>query len=129
MPGTAPPGGPYRNSARIGNLIAVSGQIGNLADRSLADGLEEQARVALRNMRLALEACGASLHDVLTVGVYLTDVADFPAMNQVYGEVFAAPYPARTTVYVGLKPGVLVEFDALAVLPDSSTKGANQHGL
>jgi len=50
--------------------------------------------------------------------VYLTDVADFPAMNEVYSAFVDAPFPARTTVYVGLPAGMLVEIDALAVLDD-----------
>jgi enamine deaminase RidA (YjgF/YER057c/UK114 family) len=67
-----------------------------------------------------LEASGASMDDVVTMRVFLTDTAQFGEMNEVYAEAFRAPYPARTTVYVGLPDGLLVEIDALAVVGQSS---------
>jgi 2-iminobutanoate/2-iminopropanoate deaminase len=112
----APAGGPYSPSARIGALVAVAGQCGYRPDRSLVEGLEAQTRLALENLREALAASGGTLDDVLSVEVFLTDQDDFAGMNAVYAEFFAKPYPARTTIYVGLRPGVLVEISALAVL-------------
>ena len=84
--------------------------------RQAREGVEAQTRQALENVRAALAAAGASMGDVLRVGVYLTRAEDFAAMNAVYREFFDAPYPARSTVYVGLNPGLLVEIDALAVV-------------
>ncbi|HEY8584058.1 MAG TPA: RidA family protein, partial [Capillimicrobium sp.] len=86
---------------------------GELAGRDI----ETQTRQCLANVRRVLEASGATLDDVLRVGVFLTDTAHFEGMNAVYREVFGEPYPARTTVYVGLPGDLLVEIDALAVLP------------
>lgn len=113
-----PPGGPYSVSARIGALVAVAGQCGYRPDRSLVEGVQAQTALAFHNLEQALAASGASLDDVLSVDVFLTRVDDFLAMNEVYSQHFRAPYPARTTVYVGLRPGVLVEISALAVLSD-----------
>jgi 2-iminobutanoate/2-iminopropanoate deaminase len=112
----APAGGPYSPSVRIGALVAVAGQCGYRQDRSLVEGLEAQTRLALENLRDALAASGGTLDDVLSVEVFLTDQDDFAGMNAVYADFFAEPYPARTTTYVGLRPGVLVEISALAVL-------------
>jgi 2-iminobutanoate/2-iminopropanoate deaminase len=109
------PGGPYSASARIGTLVAVSGQCGYLPDRSLVEGIEAQTHVTLQNLQAALQASGASADDVLSVEVFLTDVDHFAAMNAVYEQFFTRPYPARTTIYVGLRAGVLVEISALAV--------------
>jgi hypothetical protein len=68
-----------------------------------------QTRLAIQNLRAALQASGATLDDVLSVDAYLTDSEHFAEFNAVYAEFFRAPYPARTTVYAGLRPGVLVE--------------------
>jgi 2-iminobutanoate/2-iminopropanoate deaminase len=110
----APPQGPYSASVRIGSLVAVAGQCGYLSDGSLVDGLEEQTRMSMRNVEAALRASGASMSDVLSVQVFLTDEEHFARMNAVYAEFFTAPYPARTTVYVGLRGDVLVEVSAIA---------------
>ena len=112
----APAGGPYSPSVRIGAMVAVAGQCGYRPDRSLVEGLEAQTRLALENLRDALAASGGTLDDVLRVDGFLTDQNDFAGMNAVYAEFFDEPYPARTTTYVGLRPGVLVEISALAVL-------------
>lgn len=111
------PGGPYSASARIGHVVAVAGQCGYRPDRSLVEGVERQTQLALSNLQAALQASGASMDDVLSVDVFLVDEEDFAAMNAVYSEFFTHPYPARTTVYVGLRQGVLVEICAIAVVP------------
>lgn len=109
--------GPYSHAVRIGPFVHTAGQVGvDPATRQAREGVEAQTRQALDNLRAALAAAGASMDDVLRVGVYLTRAEDFAAMNAVYREFFDAPYPARSTVYVGLNPGLLVEIDALAVL-------------
>lgn len=110
------PGGPYSHSLRRGNLVFTAGQCGYHPDRTLADGLENQTRVALQNLRAALAQQDATLPDVVTVNVFLADGDDFDAMNAVYAEFFTAdPRPCRTTVTVGLRPGVLFEVNAHAV--------------
>lgn len=93
-----------------------AGQVGYRRDGSLAEGVGEQTRCAIANVLAALAAAGASESDILSVRVYLTDPAHFAEMNAAYGEVLTAPYPSRTTVYVGLRAGLLVEIDALAVI-------------
>jgi 2-iminobutanoate/2-iminopropanoate deaminase len=112
------PAGPYSQSVRIGSIVAAAGQGG--ADPTTGElvgpGVSEQSRQALANVAAVLAASGASLDDVIRVGVFLTDTDDFAAMNDVYRSVFSEPYPARTTVYVGLPDGMKVEVDAIAVV-------------
>jgi enamine deaminase RidA (YjgF/YER057c/UK114 family) len=96
-------------------MVLCAGQGGHDLDGSLATGIAEQTEQCLANVLAALAACGATETDVVKVGVYLTDVAHFAAMNEVYARVFSEPYPVRTTVYVGLPPGMLIEVDAIAV--------------
>lgn len=111
------PAGPYSPAVRIGSFVHTAGQVGvDPESRQPREGVEAQTRQALENVRAALAAAGADMADVLRVGVFLTRSEDFAAMNAVYREFFGAPYPARSTVYVGLNPGLLVEIDALAVL-------------
>ncbi len=110
------PAGPYSQSVQAGGVIACAGQAGLTPDGQLADGVTEQTRQALRNIVATLAAAGAATDDVIHVRVYLTDPEQFQQMNAAYAEFFAEPYPARTTVYVGLPAGLLVEIDALAVV-------------
>ena len=111
------PGGPYSHSVRRGNLVFTAGQCGYHPDRTLADGLQAQTRVALQNLQAAFAQQGATLADVVTVNVFLSNADDFDAMNDVYAEFFTAePRPTRTTVTVGLRPGVLFEVNAQAIL-------------
>jgi 2-iminobutanoate/2-iminopropanoate deaminase len=110
------PGGPYSASVRIASQIAVAGQCGYRPDRTLVEGVTAQTRLAMRNLADALRASGAGLDDVLTVQAFLTDTDHFAEFNAAYEEFFDEPYPARTTIYCGLRPGVLVEVSALAVL-------------
>lgn len=108
------PAGPYSQSVRIGSLIMCSGQAGFLPDGTLAHGIEEQTRQTFRNLLVTLAAAGGVPERVGHVRVYLTDTAHFGILNDVYREFFSEPYPARTTVYVGLPAGLLVEADLLA---------------
>jgi len=114
------PVGPYSQSVRIGRLVHAAGQgaddpsTGELA----GSDIETQTRQCLRNVEEVLAACGASLDDVLRVGVFLAHRSDFAGMNAVYRTVFSDPPPARTTVYVGLPGELRVEIDALAVVSD-----------
>lgn len=110
------PAGPYSQSTRIGAIVQSAGQVGLRPDGTLVEGVAGQTRQALRNVVAALAASGAAETDILSVRVYLTDPAHFAEMNEAYAEELSEPYPSRTTVYVGLRAGLLVEIDALAVV-------------
>jgi 2-iminobutanoate/2-iminopropanoate deaminase len=114
---TLPPSpGPFSAGVRGGGLIYLSGQIGTDPETDrLAGGVAEQTEQALHNLAAILEAAGRTLDDVVRVGVYLTDMANFAAMNEVYARHFSAPYPARTTIGVAALPlGAAVEIDLVA---------------
>ncbi|WP_019854191.1 RidA family protein [Actinopolyspora mortivallis] len=113
-----PAGVPLSQGVRKGNLVQVSGQTGvdPATGKPVSDSVAEQTERALRNVLAVLEEAGAGVEDVLMLRVYLTDVTHFSEMNETYARVVGEPYPARTTVYVGLPPGLLVEVDALAAL-------------
>jgi reactive intermediate/imine deaminase len=111
------PGGPYSHAVSAGGLLYLSGQRPqNPIDGQIPDGVVEQARQVLTNLRAVLQTCGCTLNDVVKVNVYLADIADFYRFNEVYREFFSEPYPARTTVGVALR-GILVEVDVVAALP------------
>ena len=110
-----PPTGPYSPAVRAGDLLFVSGQVPKDPRTGEIVGVHvrDQARRALDNLRLALEAGGATLADVVSVTVYLADALDWGAFNEVYRETFRPPYPSRTVVGAQLR-GVLVEISAIA---------------
>ncbi|MFL6073721.1 MAG: RidA family protein [Mycobacteriales bacterium] len=115
--GAPAPAGPYSQGVRRGSVLALAGQAGfDPATGQLVDGVAAQTRQALTNLGAVLAEAGASFADVVMMRVYLTDPEHFAVMNQVYSEFVTAPFPGRTTVYVGLPPGMLVEIDGLAVL-------------
>jgi 2-iminobutanoate/2-iminopropanoate deaminase len=116
--GVAPPPVPLSPGIRKGNILQVAGQValdpatGELAGTTVA----EQTRQVMANVGAVLAAAGATLDDVVMFRVFLTDTDHFTELNETYAELVPQPFPARTTVYVGLPPGMLVEIDALAVL-------------
>ena len=114
------PAGPYSQSVRIGDLVAAAGQVDISPGGTTVDGVGAQTRQALANVAEVLAASGAGMDDVITMRVFLTDPSQFEEMNEVYAGAFNAPYPARTTVYVGLPDGFLVEIDPLAVVGRST---------
>jgi len=117
--GTQPVGAYSPGIVAEGRFAYVSGQ-GPLRDGVVSgDTIQEQTRVALGNIAAVLASAGASLADVVRCGVFLADMADFHGMNDVYAEFFPDPLPARTTVGATL-PGILVEIDCVAVLPDDA---------
>ena len=108
--------GPYSQAVRAGGSVYLSGQIpldpatGELVGGDIAD----QARRVFDNLRAVCEAAGASLDDVVRVGIYLMDLEDFAAVNAVMAGYFQAPYPARSTIQVsGLPRGARIEVDAI----------------
>lgn len=112
------PGGPYSQAVRVGQLVAVSGQVGiDPATGKLAgDDVGAQTTQTFANIAAALATLGAGLDDVVRVDVFLASMEDFAAMNERYREAFTAPFPARTTVGVQLAPGMKVEIAVLAAL-------------
>lgn len=98
-------------------MVALAGQVGRLPDGTLLEGIEAQCRQAFANLMAVADAAGVSSEHIVSVRVFLTDTSQFAVMNDAFREVFDEPYPARTTVYVGLGTGLLVEVDALAVRP------------
>lgn len=116
--GTTPAGAYSPGVIAEGRFVYVSGQASLRDGAVVSDTVEEETRLALANLRAVLAEADADLEDVVRVGVYLADIADFAAMNAVYAEHFPAPLPARTTIGAEL-PGIKVEIDCVAVLPES----------
>jgi reactive intermediate/imine deaminase len=108
--------GPYSQAVRRGGFVFLSGQIPlDPATGQLVEGdIAGQTRRVFANLRAVCAAAGGSLDDVVRVGIYLTDLGDFAAVNAVMAENFAAPFPARSTIEVsGLPRGARVEVDAI----------------
>jgi len=111
--------GPYEQAIKAGGLVYTAGQIpidpqtGNL----IAGGIAEQTRQVLENLKAVLEAAGSSLEQVVKATVFLKNMADFAALNEVYGEYLGKAKPARSTVAVAELPrGALVEIDFVAMV-------------
>lgn len=112
----AQPVGPFSAGVRRGGFTFLSGQVAqDPATGQLVDGdAAAQAEQVLTNLASVVQAAGKTLDDVVRVGVYLTDMRDFAAVNSVYTKFFAAPYPARTAIAVAALPlGAAVEMDAI----------------
>jgi 2-iminobutanoate/2-iminopropanoate deaminase len=112
------PAAAYSQAVRSGAFLQVAGQgPGDPATGRLVEGgITEQTRKTLDNIAVLLAEAGASFDDVVMMRVYLADLADFAAMNEVYTTYVREPFPARTTVGVALLGGMLIEIDALAVV-------------
>jgi len=115
-PAGAPAVGPYSPAVGAGDFVFVSGQIALDTDgRIVGYTPKDQTRKALENLRATLEAAGLTLDNVVKTTVFLKDMDEFSAVNDVYGEFFAEPYPARSTVEVARLPKDLhVEVEAVA---------------
>ncbi len=115
------PRGPYSPGVIFDRLIFVSGQgaLDPLTDELAGPDVETQTEQVLKNIAAILESAGSSLRHVLRCGVFLTDIRDFPRMNEVYARMFGENRPARTTVQVASlpAPGLRVEIDAIAYIP------------
>ena len=112
------PKGPYSPAIRAGGFVFVSGQgpidpaTGDVVKRDI----QQQTRLVLENVRAILGAAGSSLDKVVKTNVYLSDIANFAAMNEVYGTFFTAEPPARTTIQAAALPlGIDVEIDVIAL--------------
>ena len=114
--------GPYSQATRAGNLVFFSGQIplDPVTGELVGGDIATQVRRAFDNLKAVCEAAGGTMDDIARVGLYLTDLSQFAAVNAVMGEYFAQPYPARSTIEVpGLPKGAAFEVDALMVLPQA----------
>jgi len=112
--------GPYSAAVSVGDFVFCSGQTPiDPATGELVEGCAGcETRQVLTNVSAVLEAAGLTLADVVKTTVFLTDMADFGKMNEVYAEFFTEPYPARSTVAVAALPkGARVEIEAIALRP------------
>lgn len=116
-PAAAPAIGPYSPAVQAEGFVFFSGQVPfDEAGTVVGETAAEQARQALGNLRHLLEAGALTSHAVVKTTIFLTDMNDFAAVNDVYAEFFEKPYPARSTVAVAALPkGVKVEIDAIAM--------------
>jgi len=115
--------GPYSQGVRAGGFLFTAGQVGfDPASGELVDGgIVEQTGRVLENLRAILDAAGSSFSQVVKTTVFLVDMADFAAMNEVYASVFGEHRPARSTVAVAALPrGARVEIEAIAALDSAA---------
>jgi 2-iminobutanoate/2-iminopropanoate deaminase len=111
--------GPYSQAVKAGDLVFCSGQIpiDPATGELVAGGIEQQTARVIKNLTEVLSAAGASWSDVVKTTIYLTDLADFAIVNQVYGAAVGGVLPARATVQVAALPkGAAVEIEAVAHL-------------
>ena len=111
--------GPYSQAIRVGDLVFTAGQLG--IDPATGDlvsgGVGAQAERALENLRAVLEAAGTGLDGLVKVTVFLSDIGDWPAVNDVYARLVPQPFPARSAFAVRALPkDALVEIEAVAAL-------------
>jgi 2-iminobutanoate/2-iminopropanoate deaminase len=114
--------GPYSQAVKVGDLIFCSGQIAldPTTGELVGGGVEAQAAQVIENISEVLSAAGATWSDVVKSTIYLTNLADFAVVNQIYGAAVGNVPPARATVQVAALPkGAAVEIDAVAHLPMS----------
>ena len=109
--------GPYNQAIQMGNILFASGQLGLVPATGVfpEGGVKEQTEQAFQNVKAILAEAGYSIDDVVKTTVYLADMADFAAMNEVYSTFFSEPYPARSAIAVKALPkGALVEIECIA---------------
>jgi reactive intermediate/imine deaminase len=111
--------GPYSQAIRSGNTVYLSGQtpLDPMTGELVTGDITFQTRRVFDNLKAVCEAAGGSFAQLVRVGIYLTDLGNFAAVNAVMIEYFAQPYPARSTIGVASLPrGAQVEIDAILVL-------------
>ena len=111
--------GTYSQAVKVGSTVYISGQIPLIPETmELLDGtVEEQIHQVFKNLAAIAQAAGGGLSDIAKLNVFLTDLSNFPTVNQVMAEYFTEPYPARAAVGVAeLTKGVPVEMDAIMQL-------------
>jgi 2-iminobutanoate/2-iminopropanoate deaminase len=110
--------GPYSQAVSAGGFVFTSGQVAldPATGELVAGGFEAQARQVLRNLGHVLESAGCSFQDVVKATIFITDLAHFQVLNELYGEAVGAHRPTRSTVQVAALPkGALVEIDLVAL--------------
>ena len=109
--------GPYSQAIELENMVFCSGQIGlDPVTGSLVEGLENQAHQAIKNVEQVLKAASTNLEKVVKTTLFLTDMADFAKINEIYGSYFKEHKPARSTVAVAALPkGALFEIEVIAM--------------
>ena len=110
-------GAPYNQAIRVGELVFVAGQLGIALETGelVGSGVAEQTEQIMRNLAAILEAAGSRLDNLVKTTVFLMDLGDFAAMNEVYARHVGDRPPARSTVQIsGLPSGALVEIEAIA---------------
>jgi len=115
--------GPYSQAVRHGGLLWLSGQIGLAPETGqlAGDDLKSQAVQVMRNLSAVLAAAGAETSDIIKVGIYLTDMGDFPVLNQLYADWLGEHRPARATVAVAALPlDARIEMDVIARMPEEA---------
>ncbi len=121
-----PPVGPYTPLVRAGGWLVASGQIGAAEGAVVPGGAPAELRQAIANLEQLLVGAGASLGDVVKTTVFLTDMADYGAVNAAYADAFGDHRPARSAVAVaGLPLGAAVEIEAWAWVGDAGAPGAD----
>lgn len=115
LPDAPPPRAPYSAAVKAGPFVYVSGQTprDHLTGEVVGNDVTTQTRQTLSNVQRLVEAAGATMSNVISVTVYLTNVDDWATMNSVYTEFFTAPFPTRTAVGVDLRD-IMVEISAVA---------------
>ena len=111
---------PYSESARVGNLLFLAGQIGEDAEGNLVPGgIQAEAEQMLLNIEAALARRGLGMKSVVKCTVFLADIAEWGAFNEIYKKHFSHPYPARSSLGAsGLAAGARVEMECIAGYPD-----------
>ena len=109
--------GPYSQALDLGGMVFVSGQIPvDPATGAMPEDVQAQARQSLANLKAILAEAGLTMADVVKTVVFLADLDDFAAVNEVYAQAFAQPFPARSCVQVaGIPKGAKVEIECIAV--------------
>jgi 2-iminobutanoate/2-iminopropanoate deaminase len=111
------PVGPYSQAVKAGGMLFVSGQAGINPETGakVSGGIKKETDQTLKNIEAIITEAGLSLHNVVKVTVYLKDINDFSAMNEVYSQFFSEHKPARACIEANLVKDFLVEIDAIAV--------------
>jgi len=117
--------GPYSQAVRAGDTVYLSGQIPlDPATMQLVEGFDNQVRRVFDNLLAVCHGAGGGFDDVVRVTIYLTDLANFPRVNEIMASYFRDPFPARVTVGVASLPrGAAVEIDAILQLPPAESGG------
>lgn len=110
--------GTYSQAVKVGATVYLSGQIGlDPATGEMVDGFEAQTHRVFQNLRAVCQAAGGDLKDIVKLGVFVVDLGNFARLNEIMGQYFEAPFPARAAIQAAALPkGALVEADAVMVL-------------